>query len=95
VIKNVALNSYGYGSAFKIEKKVNNNWIPVPVVGSHAWTDEMRILKGKNTNEEEINWALLYGELNPGNYRVTKNFAYITRAGNGEYYPISVEFTIN
>jgi hypothetical protein len=80
-----------------VEKKVGNNWEPVPDIldGNYAWTDEFRNLHGNSIKEEEINWAGLYGELNPGNYRITKNFAYSTPSGIGEYYPISAEFTID
>ncbi|MCL1969866.1 MAG: hypothetical protein FWF66_00090 [Candidatus Bathyarchaeota archaeon] len=99
MIKNRASNDYGYGSYYQVEKKVDNNWEPLPHIlqddTNVGWTSELRILKGNNTNEEKINWTWNYGILGPGNYRVTKNFAYLTTSGIiGEYYPISAEFTI-
>jgi hypothetical protein len=95
IIKNVAPNEYGYGSPYWIEEKINDEWIP-KIPTSTVWTSELRILSKNSIREEDLSWTGLYGELNPGNYRITKNFAYLTSAGIiGEYYPISAEFIIN
>ena len=100
IIKNVAPNNYYvYGSPYLIEKKVNNNWEPLPIrEGNYAWTDELRSVSKNSIKEEDLNWEWWLGELSPGNYRVTKEFAYLKPGdllSNTEYCPISVEFTID
>ena len=98
MIKNVAPNDYVYGSPYQVEKKTGNNWEPVPDIldGNYAWTMEARMLKGNSIREEEIHCFWLYGELGAGDYRVIKEFAYSPSSGiNGEYYPLSVKFTID
>lgn len=98
MIKNVAQNDYDYGSPYQIEKKVKDNWEPMTDIldGKYGWTMEPRMLKRNSTNEEEIQWLWLYGELSAGDYRVIKDFAYSPSPGiTREYYQLSVEFTID
>jgi hypothetical protein len=97
IIKNVSPNDYVYGSKYDIDKKINDNWEPVPVRDIPIyWVDTANMLNGNSVTELEIGWVWLYGELSPGNYRVVKNFAYSTSYNvSGDYYPISVEFTID
>jgi hypothetical protein len=97
IIKNVAPNKYAWGSSYWVEKQINNNWEPVPDLGgNYGWTMEMRILQRSSITEEEIHWEWWLGELSSGDYRIVKTFAYLyPDQTNGDYYPISAEFTIN
>ena len=90
IIKNATPNNYEYGSPYQIEEKINDEWITKVSINGY-WTSELRYLSKNSIKEEGIK----YVELNPGNYRFTKTFTYLTPAGNSEHYPISVEFTIN
>jgi len=95
VIKNVAPNGYCYGSHYRIDERVNGQWVS-KIPTSTVWTDELGILSKNSNREVELSWEWRYGELSPGNYRVVKDFAYLyLDRTNGDYYPISVEFTIN
>jgi hypothetical protein len=90
MIKNVAPNNYEYGAPYWIEEKINDQWI-LKTPKTTVWTMEARILSGNSIREEDLDWVYLYGELSPGDYRVSKHFSY----SNDKDYKISVEFTIN
>lgn len=79
---------HSYGENYSIEKKENEDWIPVKQIGQHSF---LLISMGTLTGELKFNldWAERYGELENGEYRIVKSVD--TAEGKRELY---VEFVI-
>lgn len=63
------------GSSFVIEQFVDGEWMPVNTVQGildWAWTLEAWMIRRDSTTQWEVNWDFLYGELDPGTYRISK-----------------------
>lgn len=88
-------NNYNiYGSDYRIDKKIDNNWQELAVIikGNYAW-NSIGYSKDKNNKLTfNINWENLYGELKPGEYRIVKS---LYDQKNKENHHITVEFEIN
>ena len=86
IITDTNKEPYGYGEWFKIEKKVNNEWIDLEPIDIYYTFNAIGWLVGKDgTIEEKEDWKDLYGELEEGEYRIVKEV-------NGSY--IYAEFSI-
>ena len=94
VMSNRTDRSFSYGEFFSLDKKVNDNWVEVPVIGG-AFTDPALHLNAKHTKEWDINWEWLYGELTKGDYRIIKEvFDSYEATGIYEVYPLATEFAV-
>ena len=97
VLKNHTTNKYLYGDIYEIDRKEDNNWIPVHTIETCAFAPIGRELKPKKKVSEEINWEACKGKLPPGQYRITKDFrstAFNSNQKEREERIVSVEFTI-
>lgn len=68
------------GEWFKLEKTVDDNWTPVgtnPLI-DYAWNDVAYKIKRNGITEIPVEWKWLYGELEQGFYRLTKELAFKT-----------------
>lgn len=84
------------GEWFKLEKTVDDNWTPVetnPLI-DYAWNDVAYEIKKNDITELPVEWKWLYGELEPGFYRLTKEIAFRS-AGGFDKNLYEVYFTIN
>ncbi|MDR0470606.1 MAG: hypothetical protein LBH79_02625 [Nitrososphaerota archaeon] len=96
IIKNTASDEYGFGEQFTIEKWVDGEWCQLPYVHENVgWFSIGYALEGNSTQEKDIDWTEYYGELSPGDYRITKRFSYIRSPGDYDDYYISANFTID
>ena len=76
-----------YGEYYRIERYINNNWqeLDVIVEGNYGFNSIGYKVGENNTLELTINWELLYGKLETGDYRLIKEI-------DNKYF--SVLFTI-
>lgn len=87
----------GYGDWFRIDKKVNGNWRELDSK-SDAIFNAIGYMMGQNDKLEiTVDWSRIYGELEPGDYRLVKN-VYDNSEEHEDYSEgyryFDVEFTI-
>ena len=83
------------GEWFKLEKTVDDNWMPVetnPLI-DYAWNDVAYKIKRNGITELQVEWKWLYGELEQGFYRLTKEIEFKT-AGSFDKDLYDVYFTV-
>lgn len=83
------------GEWFKLEKTVNDNWTPVetnPLI-DYAWNAVAYEIKRNDITELQVEWKWLYGELEQGFYRLTKEIEFKT-AGSFDKDLYEVYFTV-
>lgn len=63
-----------FGEDFKIEVEKDGNWKEADIVvkGAYGFNDIAHLLSIGDMVEAKLDWEWLYGELEPGNYRITK-----------------------
>ena len=62
-----------YGEGFYLEKQDEDGWYQLPMIIDDAvFTDEGYVIPPGGESEIETEWAWLYGELEPGTYRICK-----------------------
>ena len=74
------------GSPFSLEQEVNGAWLPVDTKSGlldWAWTMEGWMIRPDDTTKWDVNWDFLYGELEPGLYRIQKEI--MNFRGPGDY----------
>lgn len=70
------LGSLMTGSPYGIEKKTENGWEECPVIIDNlAWTMIGLGIPRDNVYQMSVNWEDIYGMLEPGTYRIGKNFS--------------------
>ncbi len=83
------------GQPYFIQKKENNNWIPLePLLEAWGWTTEAWIISMNDTARWDVSWEWLFGKLQPGHYRIGKDIYLETVSGNREQAVYYVEFEI-
>lgn len=81
-----------YGEEYRIDKYVDNNWVPlIPIIDNYAWTSKGYTKDENNELVFNINWEWLYGKLNNGKYRIVKS---TSKPVEGTVHYITVEFVI-
>lgn len=86
---------YIYGEHYKIEKYFNGKWREIDtVIQNYTFNDIGYTLEAMQTEEININWKWLYGELSLGKYRIIKDFIYIRDPGDYDTYNLSAEYVI-
>lgn len=86
-----------YGEAFVIEQKNNNQWYQIPYLDEEgvAFIEIAYLLPPKTQKEWRVSWRNIYGNLEPGSYRLIKEFVGVEdEAQYYRMYPIATEFTI-
>lgn len=63
-----------FGQEYAIEKEVDGKYeeLPVVVEGDYGFEDIAYIVEKGEETTQEVDWKWLYGELEPGNYRMVK-----------------------
>jgi hypothetical protein len=87
-----------YGDAFTLEMSDNDgNWVDVPVAvtGSYAFHEVGYILEENTQTMADVDWEWLYGELESGEYRLTKTITNIREAGDNKTYIVRAYFILN
>lgn len=88
--------SYLYGDDFRLEINKDGKWEKLnTIVEEYGFNDINYIKDSEKKVELPINWSWLYGNLNPGKYRIIKN---VKVKKDNEIIPvgeINAEFNIN
>lgn len=91
---------FGKGNLFTtdeywIEKYTDGTWEQVPTVTTPNWEGKGYGVAKMNSTYEYLDWSPLYGQLEPGLYRMGKRFENRGHEGNGVMrLPAYAEFTI-
>ena len=91
---------FGKGNLFTtdeywIEKYTDGTWEQVPTVTTPNWKGKGYGVAKMNSTYEYLDWSPLYGQLEPGLYRMGKRFENRGQEGNGvTRLPAYAEFTI-
>lgn len=80
------------GSYYRIEYE--DEELAFAVEGDIGWTSEAYIIPKGGSYKTEINWEWLYGELEPGTYRIFKNVMDFRGTGDYDTKEYSAEFVI-
>ena len=67
-----------FGDEFWLEKQDGEAWNPVPRIESEAeivWNAVEHVPDPGQSKDMSAGWAMLYGELEPGHYRIGKRFS--------------------
>ena len=86
-----------YGEDFVIEVLKNGEWeeAPIPLEGNYGFNAIGIMLPCEEISEREIDWEWLYGELEPGEYRIGKSVLDSIESGNYDKYMVYAYFILN
>lgn len=86
-----------YGDDFIIEKNVKGEWTEAPIVvaGDYGFNAIAYRITKDGATDFEIDWEWLYGELEPGEYRIGKEVMDFVETGSYDKYMVYVHFIIN
>ena len=86
-----------YGAEFVIEVLKNGEWERAPIAkeGNYAFNLIAYILPCEEITEFEIDWGWLYGELEPGEYRIRKGIDDFIESGVYDSYTVYARFILN
>ena len=89
IISDISEQENTYGEWFRIDKKTNGFWEELrPIDDNYVFKDIAFKIGENHQLEMNIDWSKLYGELEPGEYRLVKDFY------NNSHIYLAVEFTI-
>jgi len=92
ILKNEGNIDYGYGPAWEIEMKQDDEWHKIDVVlNFNSPSYQLSVNESKELN---INWENSYGKLASGEYRLIKHIDIEKEDGTFEDFYVSAEFTI-
>jgi len=92
ILKNEGNIDYGYGPAWEIEMKQDDEWHKIDVVlNFNSPSYQLSVNESKELN---INWENSYGKLASGDYRIIKSIDVEQEDGTFEDFYVSAEFTI-
>ncbi len=88
--------SLQFGDDFIIEIQKNGKWeeAPIPIEGNYAFHDVAYVLKGDKA-EMDMEWKWIYGELEPGEYRIKKSVDDFRASGDYDEYTVYAQFVLN
>ena len=86
-----------FGEDFVIEVLKNGEWeeAPIPVEWNYAFNAIAFMLPCEEITEREIEWKWIYGELEPGEYRIGKDINDFIESGNFDKYMVYAHFILN
>ena len=86
-----------FGSEFVIEVLKNGEWERAPITkeGNYAFNLIAYILPCEEITELEVEWEWLYGELEPGEYRIGKNIDDFIETGVYDSYTVYAHFVLD
>ncbi len=89
IISDISEQENTYGEWFRIDKKTNGFWEELRPINDNYVFKDIAFKIGENHQlEMNTDWSELYGELEPGEYRLVKDFY------NNSHIYLAVEFTI-
>lgn len=85
------------GSPYFLERFVEEEWLPVGAIPGLevAWTMEAWGIRPNTVTKWKVNWEFLYGHLEPGTYRMSKQITDFRSAGKYTDKTYYVEFGID
>ena len=94
-VKNETGKIYTFGSAYWVEKWIEDNWYQIPdIVENVAFSAEALRLDENGKKEMDVNWEWRYGILAPGNYRIIKDCICPGASGDFDTYYVADNFVI-
>lgn len=86
-----------YGEDFVIEVFKNGEWeeAPIPLEGNYGFNAIGIMLPCEEISERDIDWHWLYGELEPGEYRIGKSVDDFIESGKFDKYMVYAHFVLN
>lgn len=85
-----------YGDAFVLEELKDGEWVSVPtVIENYGFNDIAYIIFPGDTAETELDWGWLYGELEPGEYRIGKSVMDAAEGGSHGKSMLYAHFILN
>ena len=86
-----------YGDDFIIEKNIKGEWKEAPIViaGNYGFNAIAYPITKDEVTNFVIDWEWLYGELEPGEYRIGKEVMDFIETGSYDKYMVYVHFIIN
>ena len=89
VITDTNTSKHTFDSEYRIDKKINDGWVEAKRIDNNfAFKDLAWVAGDDNTITNNVNWEKLYGELEPGQYRMVK------KVDGKMFSAIQVEFEI-
>lgn len=83
------------GEEYFLEVKVEDNWEAVPtVIDNYGWDSVAYIVNIEGETSWDINWSWIYGKLEPGEYRIGKEFMDFRETANYDTAVFYAEFEI-
>ena len=84
------------GAAYTIETTLDDEWQSIETITGEplVWNALTYMVKTNDITEMKIDWQYAYGELNPGFYRLKKEFDDFRAAGDFDKETYMVHFTI-
>ena len=84
------------GEDFTIEMQKNGKWeeTPITIEGNYGFNDIAYMLEGDG-REMDLEWKWLYGELEPGEYRIKKIVHDFRASGDYDQYTVYAQFILN
>ena len=86
-----------YGEDFLIEVLKKGEWekAPISLEGNYGFNAIGIMLPCEEISERDIDWHWLYGELEPGEYRIGKSVDDFIESGKFDKYMVYAHFILN
>lgn len=86
-----------FGEVYSIERWEDGEWgdVPVVITGNYAFNMPAYIIPLGGDREFQVDWEWLYGELDPGEYRIRKDVDDFRKSGDYDVYVIYAYFDID
>ena len=69
------VEALSYGNEYILEVQEDGEWVQKEYVDDDVmFTLPLNVIPAGGQSEEKLNWGLLYGELQPGHYRISIEF---------------------
>lgn len=96
ILENRGDESICYGEAYELERLLGESWEKVQPKKVLIWNDGGYETKPGGSNEVVVNIGSAYGKLEPGQYRIVKEYWLESNAGTADYekYPVYAEFAV-
>ncbi|NLJ90619.1 MAG: hypothetical protein GX323_06935 [Clostridiales bacterium] len=94
-LKNLSKKEIAFNEEYTLEKKLGDSWYKVPFqVDDHRCGGIGYELPFLQSRKLDLNWKDIYGELEPGNYRIIKDFNDSRRQSSYNRTYIASEFAL-
>lgn len=89
--------SLQFGDDFVLERCLDGKWqdVPAAVEGNYGFNAVAYSINPGGTTEKELDWEWLYGELAPGEYRISKGVDDFRGTGDFDQYTVYAYFILN